>query len=142
MPVALPPNVQPGRAGRLRPRAGDSRRHRGVARWGQRIRVRTTLEGTVGTDISLNKDQTRFAVRLPADSQGTVRFDAIGLDLMGCKLAKRSLTEKVPDNISRFVELPLVLSLLSFHVCVLEPATNFAVGARPSQWQWEILTAT
>ena len=105
-----------------------------IAEWPdgvERIRVRTTLEGTVGTDISLNKDQTRFAVRLPADSQGTVRFDAIGLDLMGCKLAKRSLTEKVPDNISRFVELPLVLSLLSFHVCVLEPATNFAVGARP-----------
>lgn len=34
-----------------------------------RIRVQTSIEGTAGMDIFLNKDQIRFAVQPPAGSQ-------------------------------------------------------------------------
>lgn len=94
----------------------------------ERIRVRTTIEGNQGTDLYLSNEQTRFAVRVPVGSQGTVQIDAVGLDLMGCKLATGSLTEPVPDNLSRFVERTLVLSSLSFHICPFAPAMNFQVA--------------
>lgn len=102
-----------------------------IAEWPtgvERIRVTTTIEGTVGTDIYVNRDQTRFVVRVPASSQGAVDLDATGLDLMGCKLATGNLTEPVPGNLNRFVERTLVLSPLSFHVCPFAPAVNFQLS--------------
>lgn len=95
----------------------------------ERIRVRTTLGETRGMDIFLDRNQDRFAVRVPVGSQGSVQLDADGLDSMGCKLAMGSLTEPVPDNLSRFVERALVLSPLSFHICPFAPAMNFQVSA-------------
>lgn len=93
----------------------------------ERLRVRTTLEGTLGTSFFVEKDQSRFVVRVPVGSQGTMQIDGTGLDPMGCKLATGSLTEPVPDNLNRFVERVLVLSSLSFHVCQFAPAMNFQV---------------
>ena len=97
----------------------------------ERIRVRPTIGDTVGTDIYVNKDQTRFVVRVPASSQGAVDLDAIGLDLTGCKRATGSLTEPVPGNLSRFVERTIVLSALTFPVCVFAHGTPFPVGKTP-----------
>jgi hypothetical protein len=105
-----------------------------IAAWpvgAERIRVRTTIEGTLGTDIFLNKDLSRFAVRVPAGSQGTVQLDASGLDLLGCKLATGTLNEPVPDNLNRFVERTIVLSTLPSPICVLAHSTPFPVGIEP-----------
>ena len=105
-----------------------------IAEWPagvERIRVKTTIEGTAGTDIFLAKDQTRFAVRVPASSQGTVHLVAEGLDATDCKLATGSLTEPVPSNLSRFVERTIVLSALTFPVCLFAHGTVFKVGTTP-----------
>lgn len=105
-----------------------------IAEWPdgvERIRVRTTIDGSVGTDIYVNKDQTRFVVRVPASSQGTVDLDVIALDLMGCKRATGSLTEPVPGNLSRFVERTLELAPVSLRGCVFTdalPNSNIAIG--------------
>jgi hypothetical protein len=98
----------------------------------ERIRVRTTVDGARGTDIFLNKDQTRFVVRMPTGSQGTVQLDATGLDVVDCALAKGRLTEPVPDNLSRFVERTLEFETLQTPVCVFADATYFDVGMTPS----------
>lgn len=97
----------------------------------ERIRVRPTVDSTVGSDIFVNKDQDRFVVRVPASSQGTVKLDATGLDLMGCKLATGSLMEPVPNTLSHFVERTLVLSSLSTPVCVFGPSASVPVGLHP-----------
>lgn len=94
----------------------------------ERVRLRTTVGETRGTDIFLDKTLTRFALRVPVGSQGTVQIDAVGLDVMGCKLATGSLTELVPDNLSRFVERTLVLSSLSFPICPFAPAISYPVA--------------
>jgi len=94
----------------------------------ERIRVRTTISETRGTDVFLDKDLTRFALRVPVGSQGNVQIDAVGLDAMGCKLATGSLTEPVPDNLSRFVERTLVLSSLSFPICPFAPAISYPIA--------------
>lgn len=93
------------------------------------IRVRTKIAGAAGTNILLAKDQTRFAVRLPVGSQGMVQLDADGLDGLGCKLAAGSLTEPVPDNLSRWVERQLELSPVE---CIFATPIPFKVGQKPS----------
>lgn len=94
------------------------------------IRVRTTLEGTLGTDIYLAKNQTRFAVRVPVDSRGTVQLDALGLDAVGCKLVSGSLSEQVPGVLSRFVERTLELSPeAAAPVCIFKKQKAYPVQA-------------
>jgi len=97
----------------------------------ERIRVRTTLEGTLGTEIFLAKNQTRFVVREPANSHGTVQIDAAGLDAVGCKLATGMLHEPVPDNLNKFVERTIELSTLPLPICVLAHSTAYPVGMQP-----------
>lgn len=98
----------------------------------ERIRVRTTIDNTVGSDIFLNKDQTRFVVRMPTGSQGTVQLDATGLDAMDCLLATGMLNEPVPDNLSRFVERTLDLSMLPARKCTFKLTPGSLVGVKPS----------
>lgn len=94
----------------------------------ERIRVRTTIGDTHGTDIFLGREQTRFVVRVPAGSQGSVQIDGDGLDAVNCKLARGSLTEPVPENPSLFIERTLELSPLAPPVCgVFKDADNFSV---------------
>lgn len=95
----------------------------------ERIRVQTTIGDTTGTDFFINRDQTRFAVRVPVGSHGKVQIDAVGLDLMGCKLATGLLSEPVPDNLSRFVERTLALSPLPSHICPFETAMNLPIAS-------------
>ena len=105
-----------------------------IAEWPdgvERIRVKTTIEGTVGEDIFLAKDQTRFAVRVPASSQGTVHLVAEGLDATDCKLVRGMLDEPVPDNLSRFIERTLELSLLPTRACIFDDGHYFPVGLSP-----------
>jgi hypothetical protein len=97
----------------------------------ERIRVRTTVEDTLGTDFFLAKDQTRFAVRVPAGSRGMMEIDAAGMDSMGCKLATGMLSEPVPDSINRFVERTMVLSNLPSHICVFGHSMQVPVGMKP-----------
>lgn len=98
----------------------------------ERIRVHTTIAGTAGTDFYLAKEQTRFAVRLPPGSQGTVNLEAAGLDSVDCRLAEGHLTEPVPGNLSRFVERRLEFSPLPAPMCIFGTATNFTVGTGPN----------
>lgn len=98
----------------------------------ERIRVRTTVEDKRGMDFFLDKDQARFAVRVPVDSEGTVQLDAVGLDARGCMLATGMLSETVPNGINRFVERTLVLSSLSAPVCVFAPSLPVNVGLKPN----------
>ena len=98
----------------------------------ERLRVRPSLNGIVDTDIFVNRDQSRFAVRLPVGSEGTVSLDAAGLDKDVCKLATGSLSEPVPSNLSRFIEKTLELVPLSAPICRLATAVNYPVGTDPS----------
>lgn len=97
----------------------------------ERIRVRASIDDTAGTDILLARDQTRFAVRVPPGSQGTVRLDAVGLDATDCKLASGSFSEPVPDNLSRFAERTLELSQLPTRLCIFANATDLEVDPGP-----------
>lgn len=94
----------------------------------EHIRVQTTIGGTQGTDLYVGKDQTRFAVRVPVGSQDTVQLDATGLNSIGCKLATGMLLEPVPDNLNRFVERTLVLSMVSAPRCPFSPASYIGVA--------------
>ena len=94
----------------------------------ERIRLRTSIGEMRGTDVFLDKTLTRFALRVPVGSQGTVQVDAVGLNALGCKLATGSLTEPVPDNLSRFVERTLALSSPSFPICPFAPAISYPVA--------------
>lgn len=98
----------------------------------ERIRVRMTLEGTLGADSYVNKDQARFAVRLPVGSAGTVRLDAVGLDATDCKLVSGTLTEPVPKTLNHFVERTMELNSLPERECVLGKAKNLPVDTNPS----------
>lgn len=96
----------------------------------ERIRFRTTVGETRGMDIFIAREQTRFAVRVPVGSQGKVQIDAEGLDAVNCKLARGSLIESVPENLSLFVELTLELSLLPAPICgIFADAINIPTGA-------------
>ena len=95
------------------------------------IHVRTSIEGTLGTDIFLNKDQTRFAVRVPAGSQGTVHLDVTGFDAGVCKLATGVIDEPVPSNFSQFAERTLEFSPLPARLCNFATFNEFPVGRRP-----------
>jgi len=95
----------------------------------ERIRVRTTIGDARGTDIFLGREQTRFVVRVPAGSQGSVQIDGEGLDAVNCKLARGSLTEPVPENLSLFIERTLELSPLAPPVCgVFKDTINIPSG--------------
>lgn len=98
----------------------------------EQIRVRTGIDGTLGTDFYLNKGQTRFVVRVPVGSQGTVQIDAAGLDAMGCKRAVGSLTEPVPDNLSHIVERTLELQLLPASACGQDPVIFVDIAGLPA----------
>ncbi len=98
----------------------------------ERVRVRPSLNGIADADIFINQDQHRFAVRLPAGSQGTVQLDAVGLDSVDCKLASGSLTEPIPNNLNGFAERTLEFFRLPSRVCVLlATATQSPVGTQP-----------
>jgi hypothetical protein len=95
----------------------------------ERIRVRTTIGDSQGADIYLAKNQTRFAVRVPVGSQGTVQLLAVGLDAVGCKLVSSSLAELVPSNLSRFVERTLEFSPEpAAPVCLFRDHEDYFVG--------------
>ena len=110
-----------------------------IAAWpegAERIRVRTKIADVMGTDFFIKKEQTRFTVRVPAGSQGPVYLEGVGLDAVNCKLARGSLTEPVPDNLSRFVERTLELLPLPSHECIFGTVTGtvtpFSVGMTPA----------
>lgn len=98
----------------------------------ERIRVRPTFAGSLGTDIYVGRDQSRFVVRLPVGGQGIVQLDADGLDGVDCKLARGGLMEKVPADSNYFVERTLELVPFSPRECVFRPAARFDVDLGPS----------
>lgn len=98
----------------------------------ERIRVRPTLAGSLGTDIYVGREQSRFVVRLPVGSPGTVQLDAVGLDGVDCKLAHGRLMEHVPADSNYFVERTLELSTLSPRECIFDRAARFDVDLGPS----------
>lgn len=96
----------------------------------ERIRVRTTLDDTRGADLFVNRDQSRFVVRLPVDSVGTVQLNAVGLNNLDCKLASGSLSEPVPTTPNRFVERTLDLAPLPETPTIFPtPSSNLPAGA-------------
>lgn len=98
----------------------------------ERIRVGPTIEGKLGKNIIVSKDQTRFVVRLPIDATGVVQLDAIGIDNNDCKTYSGNLNEYVPKNLSLFAERTLELSPLPAPVCaVFKDAIN--ISTDPSE---------
>jgi len=97
-----------------------------------RIRVRPTLGGSLGTDIYVGRDQSRFVVRLPVGTQGTVQLDADGFDDVDCKVASGSLTEQVPAGSGYFVERTLELVPKLQRECIFAPEVRYGVGSQPS----------
>lgn len=94
----------------------------------ERIRVRPTIDGKLGKNIIVTKDQTRFVVRLPIDATGIVQLDAIGIDDNDCKTYSGNLNESVPKNLSLFAEQTLELSPLPAPVCaVFKDAINIPI---------------
>lgn len=98
----------------------------------ERIRVRPMLGGSLGTDIYVGRDQSRFVVRLPVGSQGTAQLDADGLDDVDCKLARGRLFEPEAPSAGQVVERTLELMPFSPRECIFPKATPFAVDIGPS----------
>ena len=94
------------------------------------------IEGNQGTDLYQATSRPAPRCRVPVGSQGTVQIDAVGLDLMGCKLATGSLTDRCPiisaDSLSGRWFFVFIISYMPF-----APAMNFQVAGGLSPWPWK-----